>query len=248
MRFCLLAIFILVFSWAGVARAQENRFWIIWELIEPRLNCGADDPCEPLRRYTTRLLASPAGEELRNMIGLLDQLALEQGLPVEHPDAPRICQAHDPEVLIGFDPEKRELSDRLAALKDLPGVYFNLDSLNAPPGYGGNFGENLQAEFETRFRAAGIRLLTEEQMIEAPGQPQLNVYFSNANLDTGCNYSVFASLSQTMLLTRNINVKLKVGTWGMSEGPSSDFPDQTEYDAILRIADAFATTYIEANQ
>jgi len=50
-----------------------------------------------------------------------------------------------------------------------------------------------------------------------------------------------------MLLTRDIRTKLKVGTWGMSEGPSDEHPNQLEFDAINRIANAFVANYLQAN-
>ena len=226
----------------------ENRFWLLWEQIDTAAkDCAKNSRCPVRRNYTTRLLNTPANTDIHNTIGMLDRLALSRGQPVEHPEAPRICQNRDPEVLLGFDPERWEMSEKLEALKDLPGVYFSVTRLAAPDGYAGNFGQNLQAEFERRFRAAGIRILSEAEMNATPGKPQLNIYFSRANRVTGCRYSVFASLSQTMLLTRNINVKLKVGTWGLSEGPSADYPNHTEYDAILRVADAFISNYVEAN-
>lgn len=84
-------------------------------------------------------------------------------------------------------------------------------------------------------------------MEQTPGKPQLNIYFSNANAKTGCTYSLFASLSQTMLLTRNHTVKLKVGTWGSTGGPSADFPHGNEYDAVMRVVDKLLADYKRAN-
>lgn len=238
-----------VFCLSVTARAAEteNRFWLLWEQVIQSPGACAGDTCQTSRHYTTRLLDTPTDADIHSTIGMLDQRALSRGQPAEHPDAPRICQNRDPEVLLGFDPERWELSDKLAALKDLPGVYFSISRLKAPDSYAGNFGKNLQREFERRFRAAGIRVLSEAEMNTTPGKPHLNIYFSRANRVTGCRYSIFASLSQTMLLTRNINVKLKVGTWGLSEGPSDDYPHHNEYDAILRVADAFIAHYLEAN-
>lgn len=249
MRPLFILCLIMSSSFNHAANAQDiNRFWIMWEIVDSQdTRCNERERCDTLRRYTTRLLDTSTEQEMRNIFGALDQRALTLGMPVEHPDAPRICQAYDPEVLLGFDPEQMEKSDRLLALKDLPGVHFSVLRLSAPEGYDGNFGLGLQTEFESQFRAAGIRILSEDEMAVAPGQPQLNIYFSNANQTTGCHYSIYASLSQTMLLTRNVKVKLKVGTWGMSEGPSDEFPLQNEYDAILRVAAAFVEDYREAN-
>jgi hypothetical protein len=80
-----------------------------------------------------------------------------------------------------------------------------------------------------------------------PGKPQLNIYFSNTKPKTGCTYSVFVSFTQTMLLTRNHTVKLKVGTWGASGGHSAEFPNGNEMGAILRVIDKFLSDYKRAN-
>ncbi|RMD48133.1 MAG: hypothetical protein D6832_04540, partial [Alphaproteobacteria bacterium] len=60
-------------------------------------------------------------------------------------------------------------------------------------------------------------------------------------------YSVFASLTQTVLLTRDVRTKLEVGTWAASDGPSDEYPDATEADAILRVIDRFIADWKKAN-
>lgn len=224
-----------------------DRLWVLWEHVAPRADCDDETPCTPRRSYTTRLVGSPPLPRLQHTFGLLDRLALLRGQPPEHPQAPRICQDQDAEVLLGFDPEAMSLSEKLDALRGLQGVYFDVHSLKAPIGYTGDFGGFLQAEIERRFRNAGIRVLTEEERMQTPGRPKLNVYFSNTDPVTGCHYSVFASLSQTVLLTRNVLTKLEVGTWAASDGPSSDFPNATESDAILRVIDKFISDFKRAN-
>ena len=170
-----------------------------------------------------------------------------RGQTVERPDAPKICRHTEAGKILGFDPELWKLSDKLAALNDLKGVYFSVQAIKGPKGYVGVFGMNLQQSMEDRFRAAGLPVLSEEQMELTPGKPQLNVYFSNTKPKTGCTYSVFVSFTQTMLLTRNHTIKLKVGTWGASGGPSAEYPNTNELDAILRVIDKFLNDYRRAN-
>ena len=55
----------------------------------------------------------------------------------------------------------------------LQGVYFSLQKLKAPAGYEGPFGEQVHADVVKKFTAAGIPVLTEEQM------EQLGVYISD---------------------------------------------------------------------
>ncbi|MCT8159330.1 hypothetical protein [Pseudoruegeria sp. SHC-113] len=248
----LIAVGLVMLLGGGGASAQplepQERFWILWEHIEHSgQNCPDGASCETRRSYTSRLFEPLDKRGVYRLFGLLDLHAARRGQSAEHPEAPRICQHTDSEVLLGFDPERLRLSEKIDALAGLPGVHVNLRGLKAPEGFEGDFGGGLQAAFESRFKAAGIRLLTEEEMEQTPGQPKLNVYFSRTNPDTGCWYSVFASLSQTVLLTRDIRIKLVAGTWAMSAGYSADTPDATEYGSILRVADAFVRDYLKAN-
>lgn len=232
---------------AQTAAEPTDRLWIMWEHFAEASGCGNDQQCPPHRFYTTRLLGLPTTERLQKTFGMLDRLALIRGLPPENPNAPRICQHQDPEVLAGFQPEKLPVSEKIDALRGLEGVEINLRTLQAPVGYSGDFGGYLQAEVERRFRQAGIRILNEDERMRTPGRPKLNVYFSNTDPVSGCHYSVFASLSQTVLLTRNLQTKLEAGTWASSDGPSDDNPNGTESDAILRVLGKFIDDFHKAN-
>jgi hypothetical protein len=240
----LVAMPVLAFAQSGT----ENFTWMVWErrALDPVL-CRSKGVCTPQRTFITRLLEQPSDQSMLNMIGAVDQIARMRGLPVENPEAPKMCRQTEAAKILGFNPETWPLSDKLAALKGLQGVYFSVQSLKGPKGYNGKFGANLQKQMEMRFRVARLPVLTEDQMERTPGKPQLNIYFSNSKPKTGCTYSVFVSFTQTMLLTRNHTVKLKVGTWGASGGPSADFPSGTEMDAILRVIDKFLGDYKRAN-
>lgn len=247
----LLLLFLTVFwvFWATMAAAQQaqERFWVLWEHIERTgSNCPNATTCTERRTYASRLFNPQNRENIYRLFGMLDFQAAARGQKADHPDAPRICQHHDPEVVLGFDPEALPLSEKLEALRGLTGVAFDITRLKAPQGFEGDFGAKLQTAFEAQFKEAGIAILSEEERLKAPGQPKLNIYFSNTNRATGCTYSVFASLSQTVLLTRNLKTKLSAGTWSFSTGPSQDFPNAVEYDAVLRVADAFVRDFKKA--
>ncbi len=227
---------------------MQNFTWMVMERrsVDPAL-CRSKGLCKPLRHFITRLLEKPTPQKAREMLGAIDQLAKLRGQPVENPEAPHMCRQTEAAKILGFNPEIWPLSDKSAALKGLKGVYFSVQSLKGPKAYHGVFGLDLQNQMEKRFRAARLPILTEDQMDKTPGKPQLNIYFSNTKPETGCTYSVFVSFTQTMLLTRNHTVKLKVGTWGASGGPSADYPKGAEIDAILRVIDKFLDDYKRAN-
>lgn len=219
-----------------------------WEqrAVDPKL-CRSKGVCKPQSKFITRLVEQPTEQKAREMLGAIDQLARMRGQPAEHPETPQMCRQTEAAKILGFNPETWDMSDKSAALKGLHGVYFSVQSLKGPKDYKGVFGLDLQKQMERRFHAARLPILTEEQMEHTPGKPQLNIYFSNTKPKTGCTYSVFVSFAQTMLLTRNHTVKLKVGTWGASGGPSAEFPNGAELDAILRVIDKFLNDYKRAN-
>lgn len=225
-----------------------NRIWLTWEsrYVDPQL-CAEKSYCETVGHYQTRLVETPSETQARQMMGALDQLATRRGYPAEHPDSPQMCRNVEAARVLGFDPESWEISDKLEALRGLEGVYFDVTGLRAPPGYDGPFGPRMQADMEARFAAVGLRVLTEEERDVTPGKPHLNIFFSHTNPDTGCWFSVFSSLTQTALLTRNHTVKFKAGTWGFSGGYDPDNSDRSEYDAILIVVDKFLADYVEAN-
>jgi hypothetical protein len=230
------------------AAQQNNRIWFTWEQSQtsPEL-CETRGICEPLSKYTTRLIEEPSTAKAKEMVDAMAQLAKLRGHPDEHPNTPQMCRNVEAAKVLGFDPETWPMAEKLDTLVGLQGVYFSLQKLKAPEGYQGEFGEDVHAEVVQKFTAAGIPVLTEEQRDMTPGKPHLNIYFSNTNPDTGCWFSVFSSLSQTALLTRKHTVKFKAGTWGFGGGYSADHPDRDERTAIMIVIDRFISDFQTAN-
>jgi hypothetical protein len=230
------------------AQEQSNRMWFTWESLKPNSElCQERNVCRPISTYVTRLLEEPTAAKAKEMTGAMGKLAKLRGYPADHPDSPKVCQNVEAAKVLGFDPEMWPMSEKLDTLVGLQGVYFSLEKLKAPAGYEGPFGEQVHAEVVKKFTIAGIPVLTEEQMEMTPGKPHLNIFFSNTNPDTGCWFSVFSSLSQTALLTRNHTVKFKAGTWGFGGGYSADDPDRGEYASIMMVIDKFILDFQTAN-
>ncbi|RMH42333.1 MAG: hypothetical protein D6688_10350 [Alphaproteobacteria bacterium] len=240
---CFPAVLLLL---AGAAAPDTlDRFWLLWEKRAEQGDCPSGRDCSVRRNFSVRPFQEADRDAALQLFTLLERKAISAGQQPDSPDAPRFCKGGA--QALDFDPELLRLSNKLEALRGIRAVHFDLSRLRAPDGYAGEFGPSLQAEFERRFRAAGLQVVSEEKIQKEPGVPILNVYFSPTNLETGCHYSVFAALSQTVLLTRDIRTKLRAGTWARSEGPSDEFPEATEFDAILRIADAFLRDWVKAN-
>ncbi len=244
----LACMFWLGFVTPTSAQEQSNRIWFTWEALRTNTElCQQKNTCRPVSTYITRMIEEADTRKAKEMTGAMDQLAKLRGYPTDHPDAPKVCQNVEAAKVLGFNPEMWPISEKLDTLVGLPGVHFSLGSLKAPANYEGPFGEQVHAEVVKKITAAGIRYLTEEEMEKTPGQPHLNIYFSNTNPDTGCWFSVFSSLSQTALLTRNHTVKFKAGTWGFGGGYSADHPDRSEYAAIMIVIDKFIADFQTAN-
>ena len=132
--FHFLAFIILLFMTlpilAGAQDNSQNFTWMIWEqrVVNPQL-CLVKNLCKPQKKFITRLVEEPTNAKAQQMLGAIDQLAKIRGTPVEHPESPKICQQTEAGKILGFNPETWELSDKLAALRDLPGVYFSVQNL-----------------------------------------------------------------------------------------------------------------------
>jgi hypothetical protein len=252
MKKLLLSLLGLSFACVVYADDLENkpahRLWFTLEnrVVDTAL-CEEKNVCRPVPKYETRLGEVTTPDGLAETASALTQLAKLRGYEDNHPQTPMTCQNVEAAKVLGFDPELWPMSEKLDPLIGLQGVFFALETLKAPEDYHGPFGEAVHAEVVRKFTNAGIPVLTEEQRDLTPGKPHLNIYFSNTNPDTGCWFSVFSSLSQTALLTRNHTVKIKAGTWGFGGGYSADTPDRSEYDAIMIVIDKFIADFQTAN-
>ena len=239
---------ILVVGSAAIAEAPQNRIWFTWEqrAIDRQL-CAEKGHCDPISRFITRLAEETDLRSAEQLTGSMDRLAEARGMPTDHPDAPNWCQQTEMQTILGFEAEAWPEAEKIKALEGLEGVHFDLSGLRGPESYVGDFGPNVQAEVVRKFQIANIPVLTEKDIEFVPGKPILNIYFSNTNPDTGCWFSVFAALSQTMLLTRNHTIKIRAGSWGFSGGYAPEFPDRAEFDAIMLVVDRFIEDFKTAN-
>ncbi len=226
----------------------SERYWISRETLSTGVDNCRDGKCPQEKQYTTRLFAPESKTQLRRLMSLLDFQAAANGMPVEHPERPEFCaqQMPDPNTVI-WNPEWMKTSHKLEALRGLEAIHVDVSGLKAPTGFNGPFGTALQKEVEAKFAAAGIPIVSKEEIERVPGQPKLQVFFSATNPDSGCWWSVFATMTQTALLTRDISVKISAGTWAHMRGFDPDDLELTEYGAISGVFDAFVDDYKEAN-
>ena len=247
MKLFLTLVSTIAFACAAPAFA-ENWVWAIWEnRTVDRDLCERKFLCEPITSYVTVMMDQPSLEDAERLFGSLtlnanrrDDLDLERA-------PPEMCRHVDAAAILGFDPELWEMSDRALALRGLEGVYVKTQNVRGPEAYGPSFNDDLHQLVLERFRKVGLQLLTEEEMLQTPGQPEMNIYFANTDPETGCQFRFFAGLSQTMLLTRNHTIKLKAGSWGATGGWDEARPEIDEMASILIAIDAFIVDWVAAN-
>ncbi|MEO0343940.1 MAG: hypothetical protein AAF198_10945 [Pseudomonadota bacterium] len=245
-----MAMFTLVLTGIGSQSGHtENYVWTTWENESVHIElCEEKGVCDPIRSFVTELHSMPELHEAERLMGQRAKDALMIEAQIAPRSAPRICEAVEAATVLGFNPELWEQSDKAKALVGLEGIYLNVENLKGPVAYGPNFGLDLQDAVNERFSYAGLKLLTMEEMEKAPGKPEMNVYFSNTDSNTGCRFRLFAGLSQTMLLTRNHTIKLKAGSWGMTGGWVADDPEIDEFRSIMIVIDTFLADWREANR
>jgi hypothetical protein len=92
-----------------------------------------------------------------------------------------------------------------ATLKGLRGVRVLVEDLAPEVEREGLLKDQLQKSVEERLRSAGIRVLTQEEAVKAPGEPYLyvNINISFAKGEEGiCSYSIDVALIQNVTLVR----------------------------------------------
>jgi hypothetical protein len=92
-----------------------------------------------------------------------------------------------------------------ATLQGLRGVRVLVEDLAPEVEREGLLTDQLQKSVEGRLRSAGIRVLTQEEAVKAPGEPYLyvniNINFSKGEEEV-CSYSIDVALIQNVTLVR----------------------------------------------
>lgn len=228
----------------------EDRFWILWEKFRyVGENCPHGTDCILKRDFASRPLRPDYSADLYRMFGVMDPRGQSAPRQDSHPEAPEICAADQDQIAVGFDPLQIPQSLKIEALRGIKTIHMDLRNLSAPPHYSDSFGQDIHTEFSRRLTAAGIRVVDKEVITTVPGQPSLSIFFSMRDAVGDCDYefSVFASLSQEVLLARDIRIKVTAGVWAHSTGSNDSLHMGDERDAILRVADAFILDHRTVN-
>lgn len=229
----------------------SDQFWILWERVKyAGKECPFGTDCAQTHSYSARPLNTNNTGFIYRLFGLNAPLPEASALPPTHPDTPaNHCGPKPGASDAPFDPLALPKSEKGEVLRGIDALHLDLTKLKAPPGFRPEFGADLQKAFTAVLREAGIRVIPKEALPRVPGQPVLNIYFSFSDPEDLCDYvySVFASLSQDVLLARDLRIKVSAGVWSFSTGSAAQDHHGNEFDAILRVATAFVRDHQRVN-
>lgn len=235
-RFALIGMLLAL---AGVARAESNNLWVMWERV-PHDGTAS--------RYRSHLMFDvPRGEAEGFFTGLEPSAQRYGTASIAHDRSP-ICTAppEPPPPLTYIDTNGLTAVSRADTLRGLAGVHVDLRGVRGPAGYRSNFGEDAHAFLLRAFAEADIPILTKDDLDTAPGRPILYMRYS-AEV-SGCRpWSVSLSLRQQVVLARDLTMMLETVTWS---GSARQSEEDIEYGPGQAVEDAiklFVTDYSTAN-
>ena len=140
------------------------------------------------------------------------------------------------------------------SLRGLAGVWVTVSNIPPEAEQDGLFQATLRTDVELRLRMAGIRVLTGEQWLNAPGRPTLDVlvglYKSRAERLDGYAKSVEVTVTQDVSLTRDPSTFVRAVTWqglktvGLS---NSGVLQRDIRDNVADSVDEFINAFLAAN-
>ena len=165
---------------------------------------------------------------------------------------------------------KSQFEENLYTLKGLTGIYVVLDyvaksseksHLSVSP--------NLEKDIQSRLESIGLKLLTKDEMLKTPGNPELDIYpnypahlsavpgdaesegaIPNLTPTRQCCYtSIWGSFSQSATILRKPDSMYRFSTWG--DGSNTDSCDKLgEWmsAATLKIIDQFVADFKKAKE
>jgi hypothetical protein len=134
------------------------------------------------------------------------------------------------------------------SLKDLTGVYVLVDNPRPDAEQDGLSSSQIQTDVEQRLRMAGIKVLTMEEMLKAPGMPTLYVDVKTLKKQESYSYSVQVILQQNVRLERDPTNLFIAPTWRIG---AVGFVGATKInqigDGVRDEVDRFINAYLSVN-
>ncbi|MDG1531939.1 MAG: hypothetical protein P8Q99_11365 [Paracoccaceae bacterium] len=249
---CIIAFLLFVGSAYGQSQPPltdpkaKSNLWIMWENISAGTNCTAGQDCPNQKSFLSHFILNIPSTEAGQFFQSLEPMTKAKGSAnLPHKRSP-ICLDNTNDV--GPATPSTEAVNALAlaekkdTLRGLNGVFVDLRAVIGPAGYKGTFGQVSHTHLSEQFALAGIPILSKDNMLLAPGNPELSIRFSPEI--QGCRpWSLSFSLKQTMLLSRDLNVKLRNTSWSTSSGQDQSDIDYDVDDALRDVVKVFIHDY-----
>lgn len=133
-------------------------------------------------------------------------------------------------------------------LKDLAGVFVLVDKLQPDAELDGLSSSQIQADVESRLKATGIKVLTMEEMLKAPGMPTLFVDANTLKRQDSYTYSVEVVLQQNVRLDRDPTELFIAPTWKIGAVGSVGATNIKQIgNGIRDEVDRFIAAYLSVN-
>jgi hypothetical protein len=137
------------------------------------------------------------------------------------------------------------------SLKGLKGVYVLVESLQAEAERSGLSQTSIQTDVELKLRQAGITVLTQAEMLEAPGGPHLYISVNTQSSQSGLlyAYSIRVALCQDVRLDRDPSIRIfSATTWFVaSVGTAGRNRLRDIRDMVKDDVDTFINAYLSVN-
>ncbi len=138
------------------------------------------------------------------------------------------------------------LSSERETLRGLKGFYVLIEELDDIKQAG--LTKSIKTDVELKFRKAGIRVLTRDEVFLTPGTPRLYVNVTSIKLKSARAFifSVRVAFEQEVILSRNRSIMTTGITWGQSYLQIS--PDlQDVREVVSDLVDEFMNDYLAVN-
>lgn len=142
-------------------------------------------------------------------------------------------------------------------LRGLSGVYVLVEQIRVDMESDGLTHDRIQTDVELRLRKAGIPVLSKEQMLKAPGMPNLyiNIQSIRSAIYRGYSYSLEVSLDQDVSLTRTVistnptyHPTITASTWSRTLVGTAPVDElSTIRRSIADYVDQFINDYLAVN-
>jgi hypothetical protein len=121
-----------------------------------------------------------------------------------------------------------------ASLAGIKGIGVVIEDLAPDASQEGFSTQLVQADVEQKLRSAGIKVLSEEELIKTSGMPYLYINIFTFKDDEQFAYHITLELKQMAALIRKPGIKLSASTWKTRVGGTVGIKKVTELRSVVK--------------